>query len=438
MAGVPYLDFLGESPKGAAPPAAPSVLAPLTDPAADARARANIEATRERIAEEKRLENWSAVRTQQWNEQTEELRSHRLLMADPGPAGQAYRARYDAIHKGAGIDWGNLPAGLGVIATGAAIIATAGAAAGAVGIGTAAGIASGATAANKALDKLDAAAERGVSAEELKELGGEAVANLSLPATLKVDVPKPKAAIDAAKRAATTASVAVNTAKTASASVRAAAPKIATPTSSPAKIVTQAASSILKSVASAAKSVTPKASTPATSGPIGGGYNTALSSALSKTAAARAPVVSTTPPAPQLRTFDVPAPQLTVSRPTSGSKSVVSTRSSASVAPPPAATPQPTTAPAPAPISDYVYEGPPPAESVYSYEPSGSGGGYVPPLPPSVYAPVDSPAPLPPMSDAYYPPSSAPPAPLPPVQLGYLVRLDGSIDFINKHWRSAT
>lgn len=77
------------------------------------------------------------------------------MLADPGPAGQRYRAQEKLI-KSAGVDWGLIPAGAAVLAAGAAIIASGGVLAGAIAAPSAATIAGAAVAADRAL----AAAEK--------------------------------------------------------------------------------------------------------------------------------------------------------------------------------------------------------------------------------------------------------------------------------------
>lgn len=78
------------------------------------------------------------------------------LEADPGPEGQAYRARRKFIAS-AGVDLGQIVMGAKVLAVGATVIASGGAVAGALGV-TAAG---GSLAAAAAADRLVAAVEKG-------------------------------------------------------------------------------------------------------------------------------------------------------------------------------------------------------------------------------------------------------------------------------------
>lgn len=141
---------------GGAPLAAPTVKVPvgtrvLTQAERDANARALVK--QKTLATAERNAPYRAQRAK-------DLREHDALIAwlkaDPGPAGQNYRARQKFISS-AGTDVGQIVMGAKVIATGAAIIASGGAVAGAVGI--TAGGASLATAA--AADRLVAAVEKG-------------------------------------------------------------------------------------------------------------------------------------------------------------------------------------------------------------------------------------------------------------------------------------
>lgn len=144
---------------GSAPLAMPNVKLPsftAEQIKATEQAFANIARAREQAADDKRVTALAQVRNEQAADQKYEQEQHKRLMADPGPEGQAYRARYAAQHS-AGIDWGLIPMGAKVLATGAAIIASGGAAAGAVGL-TAAG---GSLAAAAAADRLVAAVEKG-------------------------------------------------------------------------------------------------------------------------------------------------------------------------------------------------------------------------------------------------------------------------------------
>lgn len=97
----------------------------------------------------------AGARAQMAAEQKWERDYRARMMADPGPAGQRYRAQQKKIHS-AGIDWGLIPAGAAVLATGAAIIATGGALAGAIAAPSAVSVLGAAVAADRAL----AAAEK--------------------------------------------------------------------------------------------------------------------------------------------------------------------------------------------------------------------------------------------------------------------------------------
>lgn len=203
--------------------------------------------------------------------------THKRLMADPGPEGQAYRAQQKKIHS-AGIDWGLIPAGAQVLATGAAIIASGGAVAGALGataaVSTAAAASTAATVLNSA-QKGVAAARQGVkvanavksgnvkqaTAAALK--GGSDVASLTSKAGLGLsqnDKDKLKGLVPKVKLPAAAKSVA-KTAKQATALkktvTKAAAAPAAAVKKAVAKAKPKAATKVLasvKAVASTAKS----------------------------------------------------------------------------------------------------------------------------------------------------------------------------------------
>lgn len=130
---------------------APAGTVAMTQAQRDANARAlQKEKT---LATAERNAPYFAARAKALQEQEAEIAR---LLADPGPEGQAYRARRKFISS-AGVDVGQIVMGAKVLAVGASVIATGGAVAGAVGI--TAGGASLATAA--AADRLVAAVEKG-------------------------------------------------------------------------------------------------------------------------------------------------------------------------------------------------------------------------------------------------------------------------------------
>lgn len=454
MAGTPYLDLLGESKgsKGKQPPPSPASLvrAPVTDAKRDAAAKQQIEASRQRMIDEKRVTNLSAVRNEQWAQQKLEAETHARLMADPGPEGQEYRARYKRIHS-AGIDWGLIPMGAKVIGTGAAIIATGGAAAGALGVTAAAGAVTTATAVSQAAGALEGATRGKVPTGALSQLGGNAVASLNLPAAVKVKVPTAKDAVAAVKAA--TATPLAGAAKQVGSQVKGAvvaaagAPKIKTPSVPTIKAVVNQASAIGASLGLKPPTSTSSAITTA----IGAGAGDALAvgrrkdgtvdtkklsaqlrgqlgalalSVLEKTPNAKLQWdkqgrVSVSSPKPAATTSAQQMFSTAVSTLSSTLRPLVA--SATGVKPPaiavPNKTPKPPTAGPPKP---------PPSASV------GASLSSPPPALPvmadTVRAPTSSPAPTP-------PPTAAPGYPAPVVR-GFLVKLDGTID-VNESWRAA-
>ena len=446
MAGAPYLDFLGESPKGAAAPKPAAVKKPKTDAAADAKARATIEATKKRIADEKRVTNLATIRNEQYKIQREEAAMHARLMADPGPEGQAYRARYNRIHS-AGVDWGLIPLGAAVIGTGAAIIGTGGAAAGALGLAAGAGVATTGAAVSQAASLLGNATRGDVPTAALKQLGGEAVASLNLPKAIKVSVPEPKQAVAAARSAVGGAKAAVSAAvKTpVGAAVKAAAPLIAPPKTAPVKVLTQAltagASSLVKPPAAAqaaASSLFSAAAAGASKLPgLGKGTKqlreklTATQRKLldsdagayivqSKSGALSVQTTSKKPPAPGAAS--TPAATMFSSALTGAIKQVAVAASG--VKPPVVQVPNKTPIGPKTPPAGVAQ--PPPAA--------------LPAMADPIAVPVPTPAPPPPTVAPALP---APPAyatglvPEKPIVRGLLVRLDGTIDSDTDAWRAA-
>lgn len=277
MAGVPYLDLLGESPKGAAAPKPPKIYPPGEEPnPLNPGGISNNELKRRRDASLK--------------EQAKEERK-KIMAAENERRGKAIVAARKAEYERRGGFWGIAlddakvlgPVALKAAATAAAVAATGGAALGAVGITAAAGLTAAATTANtvlkgidtgqkvvSSLKKGDAAGLAGAAASGLKQAGVETpalpsavkagkdtVASLNLPKAIKVSVPDPKQAVAQARAAVGGAKAAVSAAvKTpVGAAVKAAAPLIAPPKTAPAKVLTQAltagATSLVKPPAAA-------------------------------------------------------------------------------------------------------------------------------------------------------------------------------------------
>jgi hypothetical protein len=195
MATANTADFLGG---GAAPLPKAAVKAPKTNAAADAKARANIAATKTKIAKDQRNTanaQYLAGRAKDLKEREAEIAR---LMADPGPDGQRYRANKKFISS-AGVDWGLIPMGIKVVGTGAAVIASGGAVAGVLGATAAGSAVAGATLLSKGVDaistaqKVAGAAKRGdvVKVASVAASKGGDVINIKT----KVALPKlPKAA----------------------------------------------------------------------------------------------------------------------------------------------------------------------------------------------------------------------------------------------------
>jgi hypothetical protein len=451
MASAPYLDLLGDS-KGSAKQPAPSkaslVKAPVTDAKADAKAREQLAKTRQKVADDKRNTANAAYLNQRHKEQTEEARARARLMADPGPEGQAYRARQKFISS-AGTDWGLIPLGAAVIGTGAAIIGTGGAAAGALGLAAGAGVATTGAALSQAAGALQSATKGKVPTAALGYVGGEAVAGLKLPAAVRVNVPDPKQALAAAKAAVKTplAGAAKQIAGQVKQSVIAAsgAPKIATPKVPTVKaVVNQAAAigaslgmkpptstaNILTSAMSAAKAMTRANGTIDTSR-LAATLRTQLGAIALKQLETipgakigyakqdgrpfvQLPASATTSTAAMFSTALTSAVRPLVA--STGIKPPVIQSPNKTPKPPIAGPPKP---PAAASASSAL-SSPPPA---------------LPVMADPVSAPTYSPAPQPPAAVPTY--AAPPQAYAGPVVQGMLVKLDGTIDLVTRGWRAA-
>jgi hypothetical protein len=233
----------------------PTVKPPPRDVRVVAKERAQVEANKQRQIEAQRIASNERVKARKLADQKWQRDYEARMQADPGPEGQAWRARQKKI-KSAGVDWGLIPMGATVIGTGAAVIATGGAVAGALGVTAAASTAAAATTASQAISAatktaktagaigrgnvgravgvastaLDTAGVKTPPLPSAAKVGGEAMAGLGVSVPkVKVALPSAKDAVKKAKaKAKQTAKSAVKTAakaakKTATQAVKAAA-----------------------------------------------------------------------------------------------------------------------------------------------------------------------------------------------------------------------
>lgn len=244
MATANTADFFGG---GSAPLPKAAVKAPKTNAAADAKARANIAATKTKIAKDQR----NTANAQYLAGRARDLKAREAeiarLMADPGPEGQEYRARRKFISS-AGVDWGLIPMGAKVIGTGAAVIASGGAVAGVLGATAAGSAVAGATLLSKGIDALDTAQTvvGAVKRGDVASVAGVAATKGGDVINLKTNVKLPS--IGVAKPIAATAKAAASKTKAAVKAVQ---------KTSAAKVKVPTASAVVKAVAGAKPAAKP-------------------------------------------------------------------------------------------------------------------------------------------------------------------------------------